>query len=38
MDHRRIFLAAAASFVGLLERVPGDRRDGPGLGVWNDFN
>lgn len=35
MDRRRIFLAAAASFVELVERVPGDRWDGPGLGVWN---
>jgi hypothetical protein len=35
MDHRRVFLAAAAAFVELVERVPADRWDGPGLGVWN---
>jgi uncharacterized protein (TIGR03083 family) len=35
MDRRRTFLAAAASFVELLERVPGDRWNAPGLGVWN---
>jgi hypothetical protein len=35
MDHRRIFLAAAASFVELVERVPDNRWDEYGLGVWN---
>lgn len=35
MDNRRIFLAAAVSFVDLVEQVPGDRWDGPGLGVWS---
>lgn len=35
MEHRRIFLAAAAAFVELVERVPADGWDRPGLGVWN---
>jgi hypothetical protein len=35
MDRRRTFLAAAASFVELVERVPDGRWDAPGLGVWN---
>jgi len=35
MDHRQIFMAAAASFAELLDRVPGDRWDEPALGVWN---
>jgi len=35
MDHRRVFLAAAEAFAELVERVPADRWDGPGLGVWN---
>jgi len=35
MDHRRIYLAAAVWFADLVEQVPGDRWDGPGLGVWN---
>jgi uncharacterized protein (TIGR03083 family) len=35
MDHQRIYLAAAAWFVELVEQVPGDRWEGPGLGVWN---
>src|SRR4051812_34397496 len=35
MDHQRIYLAAAAWFVEVVERVPGDRWNGPGLGVWN---
>jgi hypothetical protein len=35
MDQRRIFLAAAAWFVEVVEQVPGDRWGGPGLGVWN---
>lgn len=35
MDRRRVFLTAAASFVELVERVPADRWDAPGLGVWN---
>jgi len=35
MDHRRVFLAAAEAFAELVERVPTDRWDGPGLGVWN---
>src|SRR5947209_5818736 len=35
MDPRPVFLAAAEAFVELVERVPADRWDGPGLGVWN---
>jgi hypothetical protein len=35
VDSRRIYLAAAASFVQLVQQVPGDRWDGPGLGVWS---
>jgi hypothetical protein len=35
MEQQRIFLSAAASFVELVDQVPGDRWDGPGLGVWN---
>jgi uncharacterized protein (TIGR03083 family) len=35
MDHRRIYLAAAAWFAELVDQVPGDRWDAPGLGVWN---
>jgi hypothetical protein len=35
MDHQRIYLTAAAWYVELVEQVPGDRWDGPGLGVWN---
>jgi uncharacterized protein (TIGR03083 family) len=33
--HRRIFLAAAAWFVEVVEQIPDDRWGGPGLGGWN---
>jgi hypothetical protein len=35
MDPGQIYLAAATSFMELVERIPADRWDGPGLGVWN---
>ncbi len=35
MDYRQLYLTAATSFMELAERIPADRWDGPGLGVWN---
>jgi uncharacterized protein (TIGR03083 family) len=34
-EGRKVFLGAAAFFVDLVARVPGDRWDAPGLGVWS---
>ncbi|MFB9238391.1 maleylpyruvate isomerase N-terminal domain-containing protein [Plantactinospora siamensis] len=34
MDHRQVYLAAAEAFVELVGRIPDDRWDRPGLGVW----
>ena len=35
IDYQQTYLAAAAWFVGLVEQVPADRWDAPGLGTWN---
>lgn len=34
MDYRRTYRSAAVTFVDLVDRVPADRLDGPGLGDW----
>lgn len=34
MTARVVFAAAAHAFVDLVERIPADQWDGPGLGVW----
>jgi uncharacterized protein (TIGR03083 family) len=34
MDFRRTYRAAAVAVADLVSRVPADRWDGPGLGVW----
>lgn len=35
MDFRRTYRAAAVAFADLVSRVPADRWDDPGLGVWS---
>jgi hypothetical protein len=35
MDVRESFLRAAESFAALVDQLPVDRYDGPGLGVWD---
>lgn len=35
MDHRPLYFAAAEAFVALVDQVPGNAWEAPGLGVWD---